>query len=265
MRSCCVVLRLLNLWVVYSLVSIGCIRRVPVRMIIKWRGQCSLLWSWQSTNRRRWRWRRRSWSLYLCYSPCIPTSWWGRPRAAKRGNVTIGFSSVDEWIGILAGPRCRRRIPKRYKAIAFGLASMLITDDYSFEDLPKLLEISPHLLGGGLPRQASDEHLRVRGVSERRFVFGLLPPHRVICHLIDLIDYPTLPLYILPIINQLFLFPIWSSTPDEKLNQVSMGFNSACLMSFFPSLTNYRCLSLSLSLSNSSWICVIGKTRERGG
>lgn len=57
-----------------------------------------------------------------------------------------------------------RRRP--YKTVALGSSSSLISDDDSFQNITKLLEIVSESVFLSFPRQTSDENLSVRRVAE---------------------------------------------------------------------------------------------------
>jgi len=48
-----------------------------------------------------------------------------------------------------------------YKSVALGSASVLVSDDNSLQDLPKLLEVLPHGLLLGFPRESTNKNLGV--------------------------------------------------------------------------------------------------------
>jgi hypothetical protein len=48
-----------------------------------------------------------------------------------------------------------------YKSVALGSASVLVSDDNSLQDLPKLLEVLPHRLLLGFPRESPNKNLGV--------------------------------------------------------------------------------------------------------
>lgn len=55
-----------------------------------------------------------------------------------------------------------------YKSVALGSASVLVSDDNSLQDLPKLLEVLPHGLLLGFPRESTNKNLGVGCVPELR-------------------------------------------------------------------------------------------------
>uniref|UniRef100_A0A804QW76 Uncharacterized protein n=1 Tax=Zea mays TaxID=4577 RepID=A0A804QW76_MAIZE len=53
-----------------------------------------------------------------------------------------------------------------YKSVALGSASVLVSDDNSLQDLSKLLEILPHSLLLGFPRESPNKNLGVGRVPK---------------------------------------------------------------------------------------------------
>lgn len=59
-----------------------------------------------------------------------------------------------------------------YKTVALGAAGVLVGDDDGLDDLAELLEVAPHRVAPGLPRQAPHEQLRERRVAVHRSTGG---------------------------------------------------------------------------------------------
>lgn len=61
-----------------------------------------------------------------------------------------------------------RRERETHKAVSFGSAGVLISNDDGFKDITKLLEMATKGFTLSLPSEATDEYLSESRISERR-------------------------------------------------------------------------------------------------
>lgn len=89
----------------------------------------------------------------------------GTPRA-ERSQVAISSSSIDDRGGICTSSPRRIRVAKSYKAIAPGASSVLISNNHSLQNFPKLFKVEMHSFTFCLPSQTSHKNFGVRCISK---------------------------------------------------------------------------------------------------
>lgn len=78
--------------------------------------------------------------------------------------IHVGFSPINDRIGVLTGSFCGSSVSHCNKAIASGLAGLPVCDDHRLLYVSEHLEVLPEAGVRGVVGQSSDEDLGVGGI-----------------------------------------------------------------------------------------------------